>query len=133
MGWVSNSHGFEPFDDLGVVLFLFRVGIHIDLQTLMKMQVGVFGLGLIQFVLRALDIGRISFKVADMSGAASVVLGGGLAVSSSAFVLQLLKKKDQMGLEYVRTSFGVLLLQDLAVVQLLVASPILPGGDKIVG
>ena len=56
-----------------------------------------------------------------------------MAVSSSAFVLQLLKKKDQMGLEYVRTSFGVLLLQDLAVVQLLVASPILPGGDKIVG
>ena len=88
---------------------------------------------MIHFVLTTLAIGWIAFKVDGMSGAALVAMGNGLALSSSAFVLQLLKKKDQMGLEYVRTSFGVLLLQDLAVVQLLVASPILPGGDKIVG
>jgi len=133
MGWVSNSHGVESFADLGVVLFLFEMGIHLDLQTLMKMRVDVFGLGLSQFVLTALAIGGIAFKVAGMSGAASVVLGGGLALSSSAFVLQLLKDKDQLESEYGRTSFGVLLLQDLAVVPLLVAIPILAGGDKSVG
>ena len=78
MGWFSNSHGVESFADLGVVLFVFEMGIHIDLQTLMKMWVDVFGLGLSQFVLTILATSGISFKVAGMSGAALVVLGGGL-------------------------------------------------------
>ena len=56
------------------MLFLFEMVIHLDLQTLMKMRVKVFGLILSQFVLTALAIGRISFKVDGMSGAASVVL-----------------------------------------------------------
>jgi len=56
------------------------------------------------------------------------VLGGGLALSSSAFVLQILKDKDQLGTRFGKSSFGVLLLQDLAVVPLLVATPILAGG-----
>ena len=54
MGWVLNSHEVESFANLGVVIFLFEMGIHLDLQTLMKMQVDVFGLGLSLFVLTAL-------------------------------------------------------------------------------
>ena len=80
MGWVSNSHGVEYFADMGVVLFLFEMGIHLDLQTLMKMRVGMFGMGLSQFVLNTLEIGGITFKVAGMSGAASVVVGVGLSL-----------------------------------------------------
>ena len=133
MGRVSNSHGVESCSNLGVVLFLFDMGIHLDLQTLMKMRVDVFGLVLSQFVLTALEIDGIAFKVVSMSGATLVVLGGELALSLSAFVLQLLKDKDQMGSEYDRTSFGVLLLQDLAVVLLHIDTPILTGGEKSVG
>ena len=44
MVWVSNSHGVESFAGLGVVLFLFEMGIHLDLQILMKMRVYVFGM-----------------------------------------------------------------------------------------
>jgi len=62
------------------------------------------------------------------SSAAQIILGGGLALSSSAFVLQLLKDKDEMNTKFGRSSFGVLLLQDLAVVPLLVVTPILAGG-----
>ena len=79
---------------MGVVLFLLGMGIHLDLQTLINMKVDVFGLRLSQFFLIAPKIVGISFKVSGMSGAASVVLGGGLALSSSAFVLHLLKDKD---------------------------------------
>ena len=70
MGWVSNSHGVESFADLGVVLLLFEMGINLNLQTLMKMRVDVFGLGLRNFVLTALEICGIDFKVAGISGAA---------------------------------------------------------------
>ena len=68
-----------------------------------------------------------------MSGSALVVLGGELVLSSFAFLLQLLKDKDQLGSESGRTRFGVLLLQDMAVVPLIVAIPILAGGNKSVG
>ena len=68
-----------------------------------------------------------------MSGAASVVLGGGLDLFLSEFVIQLLKDKDKMGSEYVRTRFGVMLIQDMAVVTLLASIPIIVGDYKSVG
>ena len=85
------------------------------------------------FFLTALEIVGIAFKFAGMSSAASVVLGGALALSLSAFVLHLLKYKDQPGSESVRTSFMVLLLHDLSFVPLLSSIPILAVGDKGMG
>ena len=70
MGWVSNSHGVESFAGLGLVLFLFEMGIHLHLQTLMKMRVDMFILVLSHFFLTSLAIGGISFKVSGMYGAA---------------------------------------------------------------
>jgi Kef-type K+ transport system membrane component KefB len=58
------------------------------------------------------------------------VLGGGLALSSSAFVLQLLKDKQQLATRFGKAAFGVLLFQDLAVVPLLVVTPILAGSGR---
>jgi Kef-type K+ transport system membrane component KefB len=68
-----------------------------------------------------------------MSPAASIIIGGGLALSSSAFVLQLLKDKDMLSTEYGKNAFGVLLLQDLMVVPLLVITPILAGTGGGIG
>ena len=56
-----------------------------------------------------------------------------MALYLSAFVLQMLKDKDRLGSEYGWTSFRVLLLQDIAVIPLLVAIPIFAGGEKSVG
>ena len=67
MGWVSNSHRVEYFSDLGVVLFLFKMRIYLDLQTLMKMLLDVFGLGLSQFVLTTLSIIRITKPLGEES------------------------------------------------------------------
>lgn len=90
------------------------------------MRKDVFGLGLSQFLVTALAIAGVG-KLAGLPGNALVVLGGGLALSSSAFVLQLLKDKNQLATRFGRSSFGVLLFQDLAVVPLLVVTPILAG------
>merc|ERR1712113_1378761 len=64
---------------------------------------------------------------------AMLVFGGGLALSSSAFVLQLLKEKKQLKTRFGKSSFGILLFQDLMVVPLLVLIPILAGtGDFLI-
>jgi len=123
---VADIHFTELLADLGVVLFLFEMGVHLSLNTLWDMRKIVFGLGGAQMLFTGLLVAGVA-RVCGLSLAAQVVLGGGLALSSSAFVLQLLKDKNELETPKGKHSFGVLLLQDLAVVPLLVVTPLLAG------
>ncbi|KAL3780219.1 hypothetical protein ACHAW5_009783 [Stephanodiscus triporus] len=131
-GLIADVHRTEMLADLGIVFFLFEMGLHINFDTLMSMKKDVFGLGLAQVVLTASLVAGIA-KLCGLSSAAMVVLGGGLALSSSAFVLQLLKDKQQLETRHGKSSLGVLILQDLAVVPLLVITPLLAGGGGGMG
>ena len=132
-GLVSDIHTTEAIADLGVVFFLFEMGVHLSLDTLMKMKKDVFGLGGCQFAITAAVVAAIA-GYCGQSTAAMVVLGGSLALSSSAFVLQLLKDTGEMNSKFGKSSFAVLLLQDLMVVPLLVVTPLLaPGSSGSVG
>jgi hypothetical protein len=124
---INDVHKTEMMGELGIVFFLFEMGIHLDFKTLMSMRKDVFGLGGSQFLITGIAVALIA-RFCGLSPAAQIVIGGGLALSSSAFVLQLLKDKNQLETQFGRSSFGVLLLQDLAVVPLLVITPILAGG-----
>lgn len=128
-GWglISGIHTTETLAELGIVFFLFEMGIELSFERLVSMKRDVFGLGLSQFVVTALAIAGVG-GLAGLPANAMVVLGGGMALSSSAFVLQLLKDKKQLATRFGKASFGVLLFQDLAVVPLLVVTPILAGG-----
>jgi CPA2 family monovalent cation:H+ antiporter-2 len=128
-GLISGIHSTETLAELGIVFFLFEMGIELSMDRLMSMRKDVFGLGLSQFVVTALAVAGVG-KVVGLPAPALVVLGGGLALSSSAFVLQLLKDKNQLATRFGKASFGILLFQDLAVVPLLVVTPILAGQGK---
>ena len=125
-GLISGIHTTETLAELGIVFFLFEMGIELSVERLLSMKKDVFGLGLTQFLTTALAVAGVG-ALAGLPGNALVVLGGGLALSSSAFVLQLLKDKNQLATRFGRASFGILLFQDLAVVPLLVVTPILAG------
>lgn len=129
---IQNVHATEMLAEIGIVFFLFEMGIHLSLKTLLRMRTTVFGLGGSQFALTALAVGIVAI-LCGFTPSAAIILGGGLALSSSAFVLQLLKDKNQLGTVYGESSFGVLLLQDLMVVPLLVVIPILAGNGVGLG
>ena len=129
LGWISGIHTTETLAELGIVFFLFEMGIELSFDRLMNMKRDVFGLGMSQFLGTAAVIAMIG-SLFGLPGNALVVLGGGLALSSSAFVLQLLKDKKALATRFGKASFGVLLFQDLAVVPLLVVTPILAGGGS---
>lgn len=125
-GLISGIHTTETLAELGIVFFLFEMGIELSVERLLNMKKDVFGLGLSQFLVTAVAIAGVG-SLCGLPANALVVLGGGIALSSSAFVLQLLKDKNQLATRFGKASFGVLLFQDLAVVPLLVVTPILAG------
>ena len=131
-GLISNVHRTEMLAELGIVFFLFEMGLHINFDMLMSMKKDVFGLGLAQVVITGTFVALIA-KLCGLSSPAMIVLGGGLALSSSAFVLQLLKDNKQLETRHGKSSLGILIMQDLAVVPLLVVTPLLAGGGGGLG
>ena len=125
---VADTHTLDYLGEIGIVFFLFEMGLELSVSKLMSMKKDVFGLGLSQFVATAALVYTLASKVFKLSGAAAATIGGGLALSSSAFVLQLLKDKKAMGTRHGRASFGILLLQDLAVVPVLIVIELLGKG-----
>lgn len=130
-GVISGIHTTETLAELGIVFFLFEMGIELSVERLKSMKRDVFGLGLSQYAITAAVLGIVAKVVGGLSAPAAVVVGGALSLSSSAFVLQLIKDKKDLSTRYGKASFGVLLLQDLAVVPLLVATPILAGNGSL--
>ncbi|CAE7474124.1 KEA3, partial [Symbiodinium necroappetens] len=120
--------------DFGIIFFLFETGLELSVKKVVSMRGDVFGLGMAQFLITGGLLSLLSPLISSqLSTGASLLMGGGLALSSSAFALQLLRDKRQLGTRFGRASLGVLLFQDMAVVPLLVLAPLLgdPGGAAL--
>ena len=104
--------------ELGVVFLLFIIGIEMNPARLWTMRRLVFGLGTAQVMVTGLVIAILALLF-EQSLRTAVIIGFGLALSSTAFGLQILSERGEMGTGHGRTAFSVLLLQDLAVVPLL--------------
>lgn len=115
---IADIDGVRRFAELGVIFLLFTIGLELSLAQLWSMRRLVFGLGTAQVTISALVIGTIAYLFGNTPVAAAI-LGLCLALSSTAMVMQVLTENRQMGSEAGRTSFSVLLLQDLAVVPIL--------------
>jgi monovalent cation:proton antiporter-2 (CPA2) family protein len=110
--------------ELGVVFLLFVLGLELEPRRLWAMRRTLFGLGTLQVALSGLALAGAALAVGQPWQAA-LVLGLGLSLSSTAFVLQLLTERGELGSEHGRVAFAILLLQDMAVVPLLALVPLL--------
>jgi monovalent cation:proton antiporter-2 (CPA2) family protein len=119
LGYIKNYNQISHFADLGVVLLLFVIGIEINPSRLWRMKRLVLGLGSFQVLLTGSLITVIVQQVLGLSWQISLLIGFALALSSTAFILQLLTERKVISSEYGRATVAVLLLQDLAVVPLL--------------
>ena len=119
LGYIENYDEIAHLAELGVVLLLFVIGIEINPSRLWKMKGLVLGLGSLQVLITGGLITIIVHEFLDSSWKISLLTGSALALSSTAFVLQLLRERKLLSSEYGRPSVAILLLQDLAVVPLL--------------
>ncbi len=115
---ISEEKGLGAIAELGVVFLLFIIGLELSFKRLVTMRRLVFGLGTLQVAISAAIIGLIASFCGARAGA-SVLIGLSLALSSTAVVIEVLSRQNRLSTTTGRTSFAVLLLQDLAVVPLL--------------
>jgi monovalent cation:H+ antiporter-2, CPA2 family len=115
---VSEERGLGAIAELGVVFLLFIIGLELSFKRLMTMRRLVFGLGTAQIAISAVIIGAIAAFAGEKAGPAAVI-GLSLALSSTAVVIEVLSRNGRLATTTGRTSFAVLLMQDLAVVPLL--------------
>jgi len=122
---IDNQDEISHLAELGVVLLLFVVGIELKPSRLWLMRRMVFGLGTLQVVVTGILISVAASFVFDVDPRSALLIGPALALSSTAFVLQLLTEQKMLTSNYGRTSIAVLLFQDLAVVPLLALASLL--------
>ncbi|MEG8230060.1 cation:proton antiporter [Candidatus Rickettsia tasmanensis] len=115
--------------ELGVVFLLFAIGLELSFERLKAMRRYVFGLGSLQVLTTAIVIAGAMVLI-DGNSSAAIITGGGLALSSTALVMQVIEENRSQSTQIGRVSLAILLLQDLAVVPLLVIVPLLAGNNK---
>ncbi|GJM05641.1 MAG: potassium transporter [marine bacterium B5-7] len=127
LGWLPESETIQILAEIGVVFLLFMIGLEFSLTRLIAMKTTVFGLGSCQVIISTLSGGAIAWLTGiDWQGA--LVVGGALALSSTAIVAKQLTDQLEMQARHGQLAIAILLFQDLAVVPLLVIIPILALG-----
>lgn len=121
---ISDANHTLHFAELGVVFLLFIVGLELKPARLWVMRRMVFGLGAAQVLVSALVIALLA-GLLGLSINAAIVTGLILALSSTAFVLQMLAEKKQLSSSHGRAAFSILLFQDLAAIPLIAILPLL--------
>ncbi len=122
LGFIKDSEHILHFAELGVVFLLFVIGLELQPSRLWVLRRMVFGLGSAQVLISAGVIAAIgmAFGLAPIT---ALLVGFILALSSTAFVLQLLAEKKQLTTTHGRAAFAILLFQDLAVIPLIAILP----------
>ena len=138
----KDTAGVKYLAEFGVVFLMFVIGLEFNLPKLRSMRTLVFGLGLSQVLLTiagavaghyvvSWTFSAITGEPWQMGWQGAIVLGGAMAMSSTAIVVKLMAERLELASEHGRRVLGVLLFQDLAVVPLLVLIPALgsPGNE----
>ncbi|MFC6339911.1 glutathione-regulated potassium-efflux system protein KefB [Pseudomonas sp. CCM 7891] len=129
LGLVGNPQSVAQFSELGVVLLLFIIGLELSPKRLWVMRKAVFGVGLAQVLLTGTIIGAVALWGFGQSWNSAIVLGLGLALSSTAFGLQSLAERKELNSPHGRQAFAILLFQDIAAIPLIAMVPLLAGSS----
>lgn len=125
-GWISDTDDTHFLAEFGVVFLLFTIGLEFSLPQLVAMKKEVLGLGSAQVLVTTIVAGLLAWMF-GVSWQGALVVGGVLAMSSTAIVTKQLTEQLELNSRHGRLSVGILLFQDLAVVPFLVVIPALAG------
>lgn len=122
LGWLTfpNNANVAMLAELGVLFLMFMIGLELSAARLWALRRWVFGIGSAQVVLCSALLGGAVWLLLGQSADAALVLGLVLSLSSTAVVMQLLSERQATGTPLGQAAFALLMLQDLAVVPILI-------------
>ncbi len=126
---INNPDNLSHLAELGVVFLLFLIGLELSFERLMTMRRLVFGLGSLQVVITLVALAGLCSAL-GLSIESAIIIAAALSLSSTAIVIQLLSEQKRLGGRTGRASFSILLLQDLAVIPILMMVAILGSGNE---
>jgi CPA2 family monovalent cation:H+ antiporter-2 len=135
--WLStlalvDQAAIAPLAELGVVFLLFLIGLELSPERLLLMKRLVFGLGVSQVLVTLLAVMLVA-QAFGLEQQQALVIGMALSLSSTAIVVQMFTQEKRLGSQAGRTSFAILLLQDLAIIPMLmlVGTMAQPSGSNL--
>ncbi len=126
----TSSDELTAIAEFGVVFLMFMIGLEFSLEKLNSMKKEVLGLGGLQIVASGLIFGFLMHHLLGFDKKISIAIGFTLALSSTTIILKILQETGKMGRNHGRNSLGILLMQDIAVVPILVLVTILADNTK---
>ena len=130
LGLINDVDAILHFAEFGVVLLLFLIGLELNPKKLWQMRIPILGLGGAQVIVTTSLLASI-ISLCGVDWRTSLVIGVGLAMSSTAIALRLLEEHDLSHSETGQTAFSVLLFQDIAVIPVLALMPLLAGNSAM--
>ncbi|MBT2294411.1 cation:proton antiporter [Pseudomonas fluorescens] len=129
LDWVNDSEELPDLAELGVVFLLFSLGLEFSLAKMIQLRRVVFGLGSLQVLCSGILLGGL-LLLAGASPIAAMLLGAGLALSSTAIVSKELTSLGEIFSSHGQNAIGVLLFQDVVAVLLLTLVPVFAGSSE---
>ena len=129
LGLVDDTHQVELLAEVGVVLLLFGIGLELAVDRLRRLWKAVLLGGGIQVTV-TLACTVVLARAFGLPPGTAVFLGCVIAVSSTAVVLRALSARGELDAPHGRLAVGILVFQDLCVVPMILAVPLLAGGDS---
>lgn len=117
-GIIADGEKILHFAELGVVLLLFIIGLELKPSRLWRMRRDILGMGSLQVIVTGLIFMAMAHYFAGQSLSTSIVIGFSLALSSTAFALQILDERGDLNRSYGQKTFSILLFQDIAIIPL---------------
>ncbi len=127
LGLIDQPGSIMRISELGVVMLMFIIGLELSPKRLWLMRHAVFGAGLAQVLICGAVIAAAALLLFGQSWNSAIVLGLSLALSSTAFVLQMLAERRELHTPHGRQAFSLLLFQDIAAVPIMALVPLLSG------
>jgi CPA2 family monovalent cation:H+ antiporter-2 len=124
--WVNESEELPDLAELGVVFLLFSLGLEFSLSKMLALRQVVFGLGSLQVLVSGIALG-VLLMLFGMPTTPALLLGAGLALSSTAIVSKELSSLGELFSRHGQNAIAVLLFQDVVAVLLLTLVPVFAG------
>jgi CPA2 family monovalent cation:H+ antiporter-2 len=129
---VHGNEQLEHIAEFGIVFLMFTIGLEFSFSHLKNMRKEVFLYGMLQVVITGACLAIVANLILKIGYKSAIIVGTGLALSSTAIVLKMLNESGKIRTDYGRNSVGILIFQDMAVIPILLMITIFTSADKSV-